>query len=268
MKAQNGLAVAVLVLLPAGAAGQTASPTTLDPPKATGSPQPQEPTSTPDSDQSSRWLASGFVGSNFANNADPASTEFGGSIGYLVKNQYGVEFDTGFTPDFELQNNFFGLGLKPQVNSFMANAIWARPIGAHGRWQPFISGGGGAITLRSGMDNAPGSASPNDTRFGGNIGGGLMGFTGHVGFKADVRYYRATGSYNTTATTTAPGQPNPQPPPPGGGYTTASVVSGSNAATAPATGIGTTRRQNDTLASAALSGLHFWRANVGLAVRF
>jgi len=36
------------------------------------------------------WLASGFVGSNFGNNADPASTNVGGSFRCLWKNKVGA----------------------------------------------------------------------------------------------------------------------------------------------------------------------------------
>src|SRR4030095_15002323 len=64
-------------------------------------------------DSESHWIASGFAGSNFGRNAEQSSSEFGGSIGYLWKSKFGAEFDTGFTPSFELQSNFFGLGIKP-----------------------------------------------------------------------------------------------------------------------------------------------------------
>src|SRR5262245_48053626 len=59
-----------------------------------------------------QWIASGFAGGNFANNAEPSSPAFGGSIGYLWNGKWGAEFDAGFTPDFALQSNFFGLGIK------------------------------------------------------------------------------------------------------------------------------------------------------------
>src|SRR5262245_50889365 len=84
----------------------------------------------------SYWLASRFLGPNFGRNAEPSSGEFGGSIAYLWEGKYGVEFDTAFTPDFQLQSNFFGLGVKPQINSYMGNAIAALPLGADARWAP------------------------------------------------------------------------------------------------------------------------------------
>src|SRR5262245_3866206 len=152
----------------------------------------QNTTSTVTPDPDDHWIASGFVGSNFGRNAETASTEVGGSIGYLWKSKFGAEFDTGFTPSFELQSNFFGLGIKPQINTYMANAIVAVPLGADAAWQPYVSGGGGAISLMSGDEGeAVNFLDPNGTKFGGNVGGGLMRFAGSWGFRADVRYYRA-----------------------------------------------------------------------------
>src|ERR1700757_3963985 len=49
------------------------------------------------------WLASGFVGSNFGNNANPVSMDFGGTLTYLRHNRYGAEVNVGITPDFQLQ---------------------------------------------------------------------------------------------------------------------------------------------------------------------
>ena len=230
-------------------------------------------------DARNEWLASGFAGSNFGNNAESASTTFGGSIGYLWRSRWGAEFDAGFTPNFDLQSNFFGLGITPMVNSYMFNAVAVRPFGADEKWQPFISGGVGAISLRSGMSSDAVSTfgNPDATRFGGNIGGGVMGFLGNWGFKADLQYFRAAGSYQTSAaqfsttggtttatasgsTTTPPSGGTPTPPPTGG---------------TPAPGVGpyvsrdtSGTTSSSSLADTVLSGLHFWRANIGVALRW
>jgi hypothetical protein len=229
----------------------------------------------------SHWMASGFVGSNFARNADPASTEFGGSVGYLWKSKFGAEFDAGFTPSFQLQSNFFGLGIKPQINSYMGNAIAAVPLGADGAWLPYISGGGGAISLMSGNEGeAANFLNPNGTKFGGNVGGGLMGFVGNWGFKADVRYYRAEGAYQTSVSSVTPSpspspspstpspspsptpspSPSPTPAPTPGPY---SIAGSGTAQYVPPEGV-TSKQLVDT----ALSGLAFWRANIGVAFRW
>jgi len=225
-----------------------------------------------------QWIASGFVGSNFANNATPSSTEFGGAVGYLWKSKYGAEFDAGVTPNFQLQNNFFGLGITPMINTYMANAVGAMPLGADAKWQPFISGGVGAISLRSTL--ASNQLDYNATRFGGDIGAGVLGFVEHLGFKADVRYFRATGRYSNAtyvapsgtgspSSTPAPSAsptpgptpaPSPTPTPPG------PYIHALDTSTSAATAADTSAAAG--LASSTLSGLHFWRANVGVAFRW
>jgi hypothetical protein len=281
---------ALLFGLPIGAAAQAdqgASTTTT----AVQTQTTTTTTSLITQDPESHWMASGFVGSNFAMNADPASTEFGGSVGYLWKSRFGAEFDTGFTPNFELQNNFLGLGVTPMINSYMANAIGALPLGPDAQWLPFISIGAGAISLRSDVTE-PISGDvfeTNATRFGGNVGAGLMGFLGNWGFKADVRYLRASGQYSNASLTgatppsgptpgTAPAPtpgagpaPTPAPgapaPTPGGPtpfpYSTTSAIAG------PMT---SATVEDDPRATAfannVLSGLAFWRANFGVALRW
>lgn len=217
-----------------------------------------------------QWIASGFVGSNFANNANPPSTEFGGGVGYLWKGKYGAEFDAGVTPNFQLQNNFQGLGIKPMINTYMANAVGTRPLGPDGKWQPFVSGGVGAISLRSTL--ASNQLDYNATRPGADIGAGVLGFVEHVGFKADVRYFRTTGQYSNATyvvpsgsgsptSTPAPNpSPTPTPAPPGPYIHTLAATTGT--ATAADTSAAS------ALASSTLSGLHFWRANVGVAFRW
>jgi hypothetical protein len=203
----------------------------------------------------SRWIASGFVGANYSNNtaslsanagtgsalADDngdASADFGFSLGYLWRSVAGAEFLAGFTPNFEVQNNFANInnGDRPQVNSYMFNAMGAIPLGAEAQWQPFVSGGFGAITLRADESGANDSAVTNffaedETRAGGNIGVGLMGFAGNWGFRGDVRYFHAfdRGDDNTSTA----------------GGTTASESSNES-----------------------LPGLNFWRANIGVAFRW
>jgi hypothetical protein len=255
MIARGFTAIALLATVPAMTAAQTTDP--------------------------SRTVVSGFVGSNFGNNASPASPDFGGSIAYLLRNTYGLEFEAGFTPNFELQSKFFGLGVTPQVNSFMGNVIFAKSVGPKQQFQPFVSGGVGALSLRSGLttaDGFDGTLDSNDTRFGGNVGGGFMVFSGRIGLKADVRYYRASGSYNTSvpaagagsAGTGTGGSTSPSPVPGPGPYGSQTIQS--NGVSGPTTfetlPAGYDVATANSLPSAALSGLHFWRTNVGLALRW
>ncbi|HMD36734.1 MAG TPA: outer membrane beta-barrel protein [Vicinamibacterales bacterium] len=237
MRSSRTVSTALLgLLIAAGAFAQDKPPVANSPPKSAADPR------------AGHWLASGFVGSNFGSNAEPASTAFGASLGYLFRDRIGAEFDAGVTPDFHLQGNrsgAFGADGAPRINSYMANGVWAVPLEGTVDWRPFVSAGVGALTLRSGF--AAGTANafdPDDSRLGANVGGGVMAFSGSWGFKADVRYFRAAGSSNSIPIASAPASTLPT-------VTATMPVSSANAQ-----------------ADAALSGLHFWRANVGLAIRW
>ena len=238
MTASRTVFAAALVLIPIAAAAQVDKPSTVQnpPPRAASDQRP------------GHWTASGFVGSNFGSNAQPSSMAFGGSLGYLFRDRFGAEFDAGITPDFRLQNDVFGSGVTPRVNSYMANAVVAMPIEGRVDWRPFVSGGVGGLSLRSGLTagSTTNTFDADDSRLGADIGGGVMAFSGSWGFKADVRYFRASGAYSPAA-----------------------VVYSPVLASSPSTlTTSLTDTSANALADAALSGLHFWRANVGLAIRW
>jgi hypothetical protein len=182
---------------------------------------------------SSHWMLSGFVGSNFGAAATDASVDFGGQIGYLWGGALGAEFIADFAPNFKINNTF--LANSPEVNSYMVNAVAAIPIGREVRFQPYLSGGLGGIQLRSdvlsSISGPAGGANftSDQTRFGGDIGAGVMGFAGPVGLRADVRYYRAFSRDVLSTDTNSPA---------------------------------------DALSQNLLSGLDFWRANIGVAFRW
>jgi hypothetical protein len=180
----------------------------------------------------SHWVAAAFAGSNFATTTDnldidsDASVNFGGQIGYLWRGIVGAEALADFAPSMDLATAAFAS--SPDVFSYMANAIGAYPLGAGGQIQPYLSGGFGAIQTNLGVLNgADIDARSNETTFGGNIGAGMMAFGAHVGFRTDVRYYRAMSDDTPLEDTAA-----------------------------------------DTLTETVLSGLSYWRANVGLAFRW
>ena len=233
------VALAILMATAASAQDKPPAPTVQNaPPRSAADPR------------AGHWLASGFVGSNFGSTAQPASTAFGASLGYLFRDRVGAEFDAGVTPDFHLQAGVpgaFGADGAPRINSYMANGVWAVPFEGSVDWRPFVAAGIGALSLRAGMvaGSTTNAFEPDDSRFGANVGGGVMAFSGSWGFRADVRYFRAAGSYNVTPArnTSAAALPSTMTP----------TLSGSSA---------------NAVADAALSGLHFWRANVGLAIRW
>jgi hypothetical protein len=219
---------------PPSAAQPDPALTPAPPPAPVPAPQNVQSTSDPyDDDGDSRWIASASVGSNFGPTEDEATLDYGASIGYLWNGAFGFELLGQATPDFSLDNILFVD--RPMVNSYMANFIGAVPIGLDGQFQPFVSGGFGAIQLRQDILNL-GSNDPignaingNAIRFGANIGGGLMAFVKNVGIRGDVRYYRASEDADAN-------------------------LDPDDAA--------------DVIADTALSGLDFWRANIGVSFRW
>ena len=183
----------------------------------------------------SHWLVSGFVGSNFGKSTIDPNVDFGGQVAWLWRGMIGGEAVADFAPSFKMGNA--GLAENPRTNSYMGNAIFALPLGAEGQFEPYVSGGLGMIQLTTRVFNASlphatgtpltGTSDGNQMKMGTNIGGGLMAFAGIIGFRADVRYYKA-GKDQTFQSTSAVGQ-----------YT-------------------------ETL----LSNLEFWRANIGVVLRW
>ncbi len=156
----------------------------------------------------SHWTASGFVGSNFGASTDAplidnhSSFDVGGEVAYLWKGLVGAEFLTDFAPSFNIGNASIADG--PLVSSYMANAIGAIPLGPRGQFQPFVSGGYGGIQMRSNVVTGTGATATTDSAseitWGANVGGGIMAFAGKVGFRADLRYYRAATNNNLSGT--------------------------------------------------------------------
>jgi hypothetical protein len=188
------LAVAVAAGVPATAMAQ--STTTPAPAPATSSTH----TTT------GQWFASGFVGSNFSasldtdlldntnlnnnNNNSSSSLEFGGNVGYTWNRVFGAEFLADFTPSFGVNRILDVADVNrliddPHVNTYMFNAIAAIPISA-GRFQPFISGGIGGVSVSADvldnvLDRNGLTTRSSLTRMGTNLGGGYATFPGVVG---------------------------------------------------------------------------------------
>lgn len=244
MRVQQWLVAGALMAMPALAAAQTTTTgatTTTAPTKTTTTRTVAQTTTTADFDDLDSdvggWFASAHVASDFGLDADSASVGFGGALGY-TNGWIGGEFLAGFSPNFQVVNPL--INDRPQINSYMANLIASVPIGDDRAWQPFVSGGLGALTLRSDAlepddDAVSETFDPNDTQMGANVGFGVMGFARGVGLRADLRYFRA---FRDDQLIDAFGQ--------------------TDSNTTPAS----------QTANAMLSGLDFWRANIGLAFRW
>jgi len=136
---------------------------------------------------------------NFVSEDDVASSlAFGGQIGYLWRGKIGGEFLTSFAPSVGVANNLF-LADEPRVNTYMANVIGSVSFGTDRQFRPYISAGLGAVSLHTSVFTDVSdidTASTTRSRLGSNIGGGLMVFAGHYGVRADVRHYTTTSSNN------------------------------------------------------------------------
>lgn len=240
MRVQQWLTTTVLVAMPALAAAQQPTETTTGAATATTTANTAQPVTTAFDDLDSDvggWFASAHVASDFGLDADSASVGFGGALGY-TNGWVGGEFLAGFSPNFQVVNPL--INDRPQINSYMANLIASVPIGDDRAWQPFVSGGLGALTLRSDAlqpddDAVSETFDPDDTQLGANVGFGVMGFAGAVGLRADVRYFRA---FRDDQVIDAFGETDSNKTP------------------------------QSQIANSILSGLDFWRANIGLAFRW
>jgi opacity protein-like surface antigen len=140
------------------------------------------------------WLFTPNVGAGFGGDASGREhLSWGASIGWMGAGVFGWEADFAFTPEFfEGADSDADLFDSSNVTSFMVNALIGVPVGGTtgGGFRPYFSGGLGL--LQSNVTGAESLFEVNNNEFGFNLGGGAMGFmTDHVGFRGDIRYYRA-----------------------------------------------------------------------------
>jgi len=228
-------AVAVAVAAPAGAQTNGANGATTPDPAAAAAPV-ATPQAVNVGEIRSHWTASGFAGTNFRATGDARITDnrnpnFGGQVSYIWSGIIGAEVLADWSPKFDVTTIAFED--NPHVFTYMGNAIAAIPLGDKGQFQPYGSGGVGAVHIVANVFDLTSATRGSTTRssearFGTNIGGGLMAFAGNVGIRADVRYYRTTTENNPD----------------------------------------TTLPVGDQLTRQLLSGLAFWRTNIGVAFRW
>jgi opacity protein-like surface antigen len=140
------------------------------------------------------WLFTPNVGAGFGGDASGREhLSWGASIGWMGAGVLGWEADFAFTPEFfEGDDDDLDLIDNSNVSTFMVNALVGVPVGGTtgGGFRPYFSGGIGL--LQSSVEDAESLFEVNNNEFGFNLGGGAMGFmTDHVGFRGDIRYYRA-----------------------------------------------------------------------------
>src|SRR5215475_6984214 len=241
------------------AAPPPAPPPPPEPPAPVAAPPPPPTPIAAVTERTYPWMVTGFLGSSFATSFSSIQTATaaanipvgvdtadggltaGFQVGYL-RRYVGGEFIGDFAPNFRMSSLL--LAKNPTVNSWMFNAIGAVPIGSNDQFQPYASGGIGGITMRS--QTFADSAIPiitvdgtlatqqntiNTTRtaFAWDLGGGFFAYANQWGIRADARWYKAqTFSTNNLNNGTV---------------------------------------QSD-FTQALLSGLSYWRANLGVSFRW
>jgi len=217
---------------------------------------PPPPTPAPGAATTEReypWMVAGYLGTSFTtgglqqallstSSADGGLT-YGMQAAY-VKKYVGAEFIGEFAPNFKLAS--LALADEPSVNSWMFNVIGSAPFGTEQQFAAYASGGLGGITMRTSTFTLAGTETlfvgPSTTRvalntinntqtkFAYNIGGGFLAYVSQWGIRADLRYYQAT---------TADQNKLENGPTVGADFT-----------------------------QSLLSGLTYWRANLGISYRF
>ncbi len=184
MKATKGILAVLTVLLMAGATSALAQ--------------------TEEEWGARKHMVTGFVGDqifDLSDNFEDFGANFqkevniGGRYQYNITPRWGVEGSVLFTPvNAELRS----LGSDVSVDTWYYNGNVVFNILPHKRWNPYVTGGAGAVTLdvQSGGDT--------ETYFAGNFGGGLQAnITPRIGFRIDARDYIYTADSLDTKSLTA-----------------------------------------------------------------
>lgn len=149
------------------------------------------------------WLFTPNIGAGFGMNSGDAASggehlTYGVSLGWMGAGIIGWEADLAYTPEFfegdDDDLDVLNTG-DSNVTSIMGNILVGIPIGGQtgGGVRPYFAGGAGLLQTRvEDVGDALFEVDNND--FGINLGGGVMGFmTDNVGFRGDLRYFRAFG---------------------------------------------------------------------------
>lgn len=144
------------------------------------------------------WLFTPNIGAGFGGNTNGSEhLTYGASIGWMGAGVIGWEADFSYTPEF-FEGDDDDLDIvntgDSNVTTVMGNVILGVPVGGQtgGGVRPYVVGGAGLMQSR--VEDADALFEIDNNDFGINLGGGIMGFmTDNVGFRGDIRYFRAFG---------------------------------------------------------------------------
>lgn len=138
---------------------------------------------------SAQWFVTPYAGGNFGGDSPDTNFNVGAGIGYLGGGVFGFEVDFGYTPNFFDASNNINFDVK---DSNLATVMFNAMVAGHTDWAVRPYGSGGIGWMRSRIDDVGGAFAVKNNDFGVNIGGGLIAqFNDNVGWRTDVRYFRA-----------------------------------------------------------------------------
>jgi opacity protein-like surface antigen len=134
------------------------------------------------------WNFGGDSGKDFSNAVDADRLNWGVSFALMGGGVFGLEADFAYSPDFFGKTDIGG----SSVLSVMGNLVLGVPIGGQQGFgvRPYAVVGVGLI--RSEINAFGDPFEVDEDKIGWNFGGGLIiFFATHVGFRADLRYFRS-----------------------------------------------------------------------------
>ena len=156
---------------------------------------------------SADWLFTPYLGINFggaANSVDINTLDeafeqranFGGSLAAMGGGIFGFEVDFNYTPNFfqltEGDEDFEFFDVNSSMTTLMGSLIVGVPVGGQSGVgvRPYVTAGAGLMRANISFEDIFDDLSTNE--LGINFGGGLhIFFTDNIGFRGDVRYFRA-----------------------------------------------------------------------------
>lgn len=138
------------------------------------------------------WLLTPYLGVTFGGDTPKQQVNYGLSAAFLGAGIFGLELDASITPNFlepddDNLDDFDDID-DSNVATFMANLMLSAPSSTPA-FRPYAAAGVGIIRTRA--TSVGNFFDVNDSNFGVNVGGGVIGqFSERVGVRGDMRYFR------------------------------------------------------------------------------
>lgn len=158
---------------------------------------------------SADWLFTPYLGLVFGGAANTVDIDtldeafeqranFGGSLSAMGGGMFGFEVDFNYTPNFfqltEGGEDFEFFDVNSSMTTLMGNLVIGIPVGGTtgGGVRPYVTAGAGLMRANISFEDFLEFEDLSTNELGINFGGGLhIFFTDNLGFRGDVRYFRA-----------------------------------------------------------------------------